>query len=72
MFEEEYTQIRSYMEEQAIDVVVDKALEQEGQNLRSIVEGWLTTGWKTSVLATIEQFAHDNSHDEQHQEYKNY
>lgn len=43
MFEDEYTQIQTYMQDEAVHIVVEKAYQQEGQNLRSIVEGWLGT-----------------------------
>lgn len=36
-----------------MNVVVEKALEQEGQNLVSIVEGWLGTQWKNKVIETM-------------------
>jgi hypothetical protein len=38
------------MQEEAVHIVVEKALEQEGHNLLSIVEGWLVTAWKVKVL----------------------
>jgi len=56
MFEEEYTQIRNYIEEEAVHIVVEKAMHEEGSNLTSIVEGWLMTAWKVKVLETIAEF----------------
>ena len=45
------------MQEEAIDIIVEKGLDQEGHNLKSIVEGWLNTAWKNKVQGTIEEYA---------------
>jgi hypothetical protein len=60
MFSEEYNQIRQVIEHSdSLEEVIHKAFEEEGESLLAIVEGWLETGFKGTVKATLETWMED-------------